>query len=329
MKKNRLVYDPKEVQQYHGALWVYPPEEGHIRHFVILAGPSGTGKTQLARVYAAAVLKCESLDELKDHPQFKMVAVRPEWTDSRDLLGYYDPISKTYRSTPVLELVLEAVKNPELPYFLILDEMNIAHVEYYFSDFLSAMESGEPISLHSETFMVGEHEVKDGKITLPTNIFVTGTINVDETTHEISPKVLDRAYVLVLKADWDLYYENCPLKDEFPALWDKFFEPDSGLLWKAAKALEPAGLGFGYRTAEDIVRYVARFKGDQTHAIDQMFVSKILPKIRGTESEELKKALEDLIDLSGQNKLDATKGYLEKMKKELEEKGFTKFTPIK
>jgi len=317
-----LIYGEDEAKKYHYALWANL-KPGNRRHFVILAGPSGTGKTKLAQVYAAALLGCESLEELNGHPQFCLVAVRPEWTDSRDLLGYLNPITGKYQSTPALRLLLSAEKNRNKPHLLILDEMNIAHVEYYFSDFLSGMESGAEITLHHQD---DGNEIPQ-KIRIPPNLFVTGTINVDETTHEISPKVLDRAYVLVLDANWNLYYERSPLKEERDLGW-AFSElmSEGGAIRRAAEILKEAGLGFGYRTAEEIIRYVAKANIPMPEALDHMFVSKILPKIRGSETEELRKALEALMELA--KDLPETRRHLEKMSSDLEAKGFVKFTPI-
>ncbi|MGB9590727.1 MAG: ATP-binding protein, partial [Candidatus Hydrothermia bacterium] len=238
------------------------------------------------------------------------------------LMGYYNPLKGEYQSTPVLDLVLRAINDQGNPYFLILDEMNIAHVEYYFSDFLSGMESGEPITLHNEEGLDIPKTIR-----IPPNLFVTGTINLDETTHEISPKVLDRAYLLVLKADWDLYEEKSPLKDD-PDLGDTFKElmGKDGLIRRAAEILDESGLGFGYRTAEDIVRCVAKDKKSGFAALDRLFISKILPKIKGSESEKLKNALENLIDLTSE--LPETSEHLAQMRKDLEEKGFVRFKPI-
>jgi hypothetical protein len=150
---------------------------------------------------------------------------------------------------------------------------------------------------------------------------------VDETTHEISPKVLDRAYVLVLDANWNLYYERSPLKEERDLGW-AFSElmSEGGAIRRAAEILKEAGLGFGYRTAEEIIRYVAKANIPMPEALDHMFVSKILPKIRGSETEELRKALEALMELA--KDLPETRRHLEKMSSDLEAKGFVKFTPI-
>ena len=135
-------------------------------------------------------------------PTYELVAVRPDWTDSRALLGFYNPLTRAYASTPTLDLVMRAQEEVSLaaaegraprPFFLIFDEMNLARVEHYFSDFLSAMESGEELALHDDEDV--DEEIPR-RLALPSNLFVVGTVNVDETTYMFSPKVLDRAFVL-------------------------------------------------------------------------------------------------------------------------------------
>ncbi|MYC89325.1 MAG: hypothetical protein F4X22_13975 [Gemmatimonadales bacterium] len=138
-----------------------------------------------------------------------VVPVRPDWVDNRGLLGYFNPLSNEYSTTPFLSLLLEAQAEEQRaekegrdphPFFVVLDEMNLARVEHYFSDFLSALESGEPISLH-ESEEVEEGRTESGAVVprqlrVPNNVFFTGTVNVDETTYMFSPKVLDRAFTI-------------------------------------------------------------------------------------------------------------------------------------
>src|SRR5690606_31886475 len=124
----------------------------------------------------------------QDADQVQTVAVGADWTSTHHLVGYPDALDGTkYVRTPALDLLIRAAEKPELPHFLILDEMNLSHVERYFSDFLSAMESREHIVLH------GGPEERDGvkkELEFPPNLFVVGTINVDETTYMFSPKVI-------------------------------------------------------------------------------------------------------------------------------------------
>jgi energy-coupling factor transporter ATP-binding protein EcfA2 len=136
------------------------------------------------------------------------LAVRPDWRDSTSLLGYYNPLTQTYEWTEFLRFLLRAKESfhqkDGLAWFVILDEMNLAHVEYYFADLLSIIESGrddegwsrEAIRLtypDTLTDNAPPHEIK-----LPPNLYIIGTVNMDETTHAFSPKVLDRAFTIEL-----------------------------------------------------------------------------------------------------------------------------------
>ncbi len=145
-------------------------------------------------------------DKIGDNNSFyELIPVGANWTENRNVLGYENIITNSYHSTPALNLILKAQQDPNNPYFLILDEMNLSHVERYFSDFLSAMESGEAIPLYNKRIIkdkegneICNEEVYNipSKIKIPENLFIIGTVNVDETTYMFSPKVLDRANVL-------------------------------------------------------------------------------------------------------------------------------------
>ena len=138
---------------------------------------------------------------------YVVVPVRPDWVDNRGLLGYLNPLTNEYSTTPFLNVLLRARDEEKRaaaagekshPFFVILDEMNLARVEHYFSDFLSALESGEDIPLHEdEAIENGEFESGPQvprQLKVPGNVLFTGTVNVDETTYMFSPKVLDRAF---------------------------------------------------------------------------------------------------------------------------------------
>ena len=131
-----------------------------------------------------------------------IVPVGANWTENRNVVGYYNVLTKSYQHTPSLDLLMEAT-GKDIPYFLILDEMNLSHVERYFSDFLSAMESHKPIPLHKHNDENNENPVPQ-EIEIPENLFIIGTVNVDETTYMFSPKVLDRANVLEFKTFEDI-----------------------------------------------------------------------------------------------------------------------------
>lgn len=190
--------------------------------FTILTGASGTGKTKLAESLAKCLRNHKNISKASN---IAIIPVGADWTDNRNVLGFVNHLRDTgpegsklpiYQSTPVLDLLLEARKqvNKNTPYFLILDEMNLSHVERYFADFLSAMEQGHGVlQLHSEGPRDGEQFTlprydndPDGvprSISYPDNLYVIGTVNIDETTYMFSPKVLDRANVIEFKVEHD------------------------------------------------------------------------------------------------------------------------------
>lgn len=141
----------------------------------------------------------------EDGARLATIAVRSDWTDPRGLIGYFNPLTSTYVRTTLVDLLLRAGDDPGRPYLVLLDEMNLARVEYYFSDFLSALESDEPLTLMSPGVAdenAAREEATDADVELPANLEIppnvsfVGTVNVDETTHPFSPKVLDRANVI-------------------------------------------------------------------------------------------------------------------------------------
>ena len=275
-------YPGGEVRRYHAGLNFLPH-----KHFVILSGLSGTGKTRLALHYARAVQGLADKDQ--EDPFLFVCAVRPEWTDPTGLTGYYDVLSNRYIVPPFLEAVLLATAHPASPVFVVLDEMNLARVEYYFSDVLSAIETGEALQLHSNSVPL---EGSTGTsiraaLGLPSNLYITGTINVDETTNPISDKVLDRAVVIDMSAV-DLPGFLVALEAREPALKDARAACEGHLL-AAHGLMTEHGLGFGYRVTEEAVRYHAfaaeHLKAPPADTTDDLMVQKVLVKLRGAERQ--------------------------------------------
>lgn len=152
------------------------------RPFAILSGVSGTGKTRMAELLAEAMTG-------HNPSQFRLIPVRPDWNDSSSLFGYHNILANRYVSTPFLEIARTAARpeNRQRTFFVCLDEMNLAPIEHYLADYLSGLESrAHRVPLHEDM----------PDLILPGNLFVTGTVNVDETTHGFSRKVLDRANTL-------------------------------------------------------------------------------------------------------------------------------------
>ena len=265
--------------------------------FVILSGLAGSGKTQLALAFA----KClsENIEE-----QVCTVSIGADWTNREPLLGYPNALKDGEYVLPesgVLQLLMRANEDPSKPYFLILDEMNLSVVERYFADFLSAMESGEKIKLWDN-----EEGNVPKEIELPKNVFIIGTINVDETTYMFSPKVLDRANVIEFKIAADEMKDylgkkvNINLESAYSACADMAvdfvtkaksqFEKDEknkDVFLSFFKELKKVNAEFGYRTVNEISRYLHFADGelDADSAIDTAILQKLLPKLHGSRKK--------------------------------------------
>lgn len=275
-------YPGGEVRSLHGALNFL-----ERKHFVILTGLSGSGKTQLALKYARAVHGLKTT-EAQD-PFLIVCPVRPEWTDPSGLTGYYDVLSDRYVVPPFLEAVLVATAHRETPVFVVLDEMNLARVEYYFSDVLSAIETGEALQLHSSGVPLegSSGTAVPASLPVPPNLYIVGTINIDETTSPVSDKVLDRAVVIDMSAvELVGFLAGLEAREPGLAAARAACEPQ---LSAALTIMQIHGLGFGYRVAEEVVRYHAfaalNLPGAPDAVTDDLMVQKILVKLRGAERE--------------------------------------------
>lgn len=247
--------------------------------------------------------------------RYEVVPVEANWASADDVFGYADALdSRRYSRRPALDLVLRARANYEtsaspLPYFLILDEMNLSHVERYFATILSALESGEAITLHGDTH---DRDGVPAKLLLPPNLFIIGTINVDETTYQFSPKVLDRANVLEFRVSAEQMsgFLQKPAGIDANALAGKGAGYAAACVSTAKGGATPEanevalleeelmlyyevfaaqGAEFGFRTAKEIVRFTQMHKalnGDALNvraALDAQVLQKLLPKLHGSQ----------------------------------------------
>jgi hypothetical protein len=245
----------------------------------------------------------------ESNSQYLIIPVGADWTNREPLLGYPNALKPEEYVKPdsgVLDLIIQASNQPELPHFLILDEMNLSHVERYFADFLSVMESKEEIPLYAEG------SVDNGvppKLKVPSNLFIIGTVNIDETTNMFSPKVLDRANTIEFRVTQDEmknFLSN--IKDiNMDALTGKgagmaksflemaarkdFATTDSAeinaALVKFFGELKKTGAEFGYRSATEILRLINQLSVlDKTltknQKIDIAIIQKLLPKLHGS-----------------------------------------------
>jgi 5-methylcytosine-specific restriction protein B len=321
------------------------------KRFMILAGGTGTGKTRSAKLAATSIAGISNIE---------VVAVGADWTDNRPLLGFRNLLAeggKTYVAPHALRIILKAIDNPAKPHFLILDEMNLSHVERYFADFLSSMESKEPLKLHdsAETLYTEDGITVPGKIAYPNNLFVIGTVNIDETTYMFSPKVLDRAHVIEFKVTWDEIANGLEgavpseLPELRPAQVDEFMrvshltekalpEEDHELLTEVLEdlhaALEGTRFVFAHRTARECLNFIASAKAlakadivearNTIDLIDLAILQKALPKLNGA-SGTLSKVLEELIKVSDKHDLELCKEKLESMGRQLKADQFVSF----
>jgi hypothetical protein len=244
--------------------------------------------------------------------------VGADWTGNENVLGYPNGLDGgTYVSKPALDLVIHAKEHPEVPHFLILDEMNLSHVERYFADILSVIESEATIRLYDGADRKANGNVIPGSIELPKNLFIIGTVNVDETTYMFSPKVLDRANVIEFRMDADElagFLAN-PAKPDLSKLDEKGAEFGKAFVDAAQssvdvpvdvkpvfaaellllfKALQAHNAEFGYRTAHEAARFIYFYKLLGNHAdsdatwfpkaFDCVVFQKLLPKLHGSRA---------------------------------------------
>lgn len=295
--------------------------------FAILTGLAGSGKTQLA-------MRLGEWFGTDVHGRHRhvVVPVRPDWTGPESIFGYEDALRTSASGAPVwfvpeaFEFVLRAANDPEHPYLLILDEMNLAHVERYFSDFLSGVESRRPVLpdlvVDQASGQWVLRDVEAQRLPLPRNLFVVGTVNVDETTYMFSPKVLDRAFTFEFRVTTDELDADLQRPIAAPAGEDHRVRAFASLAerddWQQAHPhpareeivstlraahtiLAVANQEFGHRTLYEILRFCAFFAatGDPNvdTALDLAMMQKVLPKVHGSR-RRVEPVLTELATLS-------------------------------
>ena len=352
-QKSRLAFSDSVSQRFVASLVT--------KRFCILTGLAGSGKTKLAEAFAMWLCASDQ--------QYRIVAVGADWTGNENLLGYADALQAGQYRAPVngaLELMLRAAADPAQPYFLILDEMNLSHVERYFADFLAAMESANAqLALHGEA---GSLALGDGagalgvpaKLALPENLFIVGTVNVDETTYMFSPKVLDRANVLEFRAsvqEMGAFLDD-PAGLDMEALQGQGKAFAAGFVQRAAadadlaslvddsgkalgpqlkddllalfEALSAVGAEFGFRTAKEIARFMVihrELSGPgwvYRDALDAQVLQKLMPKLHGS-ARKLAEVLDKLQAFATDKQLPLTLEKLQRMQQRLGRDGFTSF----
>lgn len=306
IEQSGLQYHRRTLNAFHTAMKV-----NQTTQMAVLAGISGTGKSQLPRQYALGM-----------GIGFLQVPVQPRWDSPQDLMGFYNYIEKRFRPTDMARALyqLDMINNPNRDYddrmlLILLDEMNLARVEYYFSDFLSRLESRP-----SENQLSDDNLRKDAEIELEIpmpkgiaaprifpgyNLLFAGTMNEDESTQSLSEKVMDRANLLRFAAPEKIHTDKQTIDLPEPEAlrksnWDKWIRPASDVknnrqvthaLESMVQLMKDFNRPFGHRLGNSILAYIANYPEleGQNAALfplaDQVEM-RLLPKLRGIEMDQ-------------------------------------------
>ena len=293
--KLKLYYDIEDIRRFIAGL--------AVSKLVILQGMSGTGKTSLAHAFGSFIDNSSTV-----------IPVQPMWKERTDLVGYYNEFTKRFNETLLLEKMYEANYSKDM-YITVLDEMNIARVEYYFAEFLSLLELPDPneryIDVVSDRWESDPKQFKDGRIKLPENMWFIGTANNDDSTFAISDKVYDRAMILNLDAKSERF--AAPHVDKKPISSKQFVE----LVDKAIKEfdasrrnikrleeldkylIEHFHITFGNRIMKQIRTYIPVYVacgGDELCALDDILSKKVIRKLETQNPIYLRNSAEGLLN---------------------------------
>ena len=327
LRKHDLRFDTRVIRAFHTALKI-----NDISPITVLAGISGTGKSQLPRRYAEAM-----------GIHFLQVSVQPRWDSPQDLMGFYNYMEGRYRATDLARALVhfdtrtedwraQAEQWEDRMLLVLLDEMNLARVEYYFSEFLSRLEMRPRGNVPAddparEDARIGidlpaQGENRRGLSVYPDErVLFVGTMNEDESTQSLSDKVLDRANVLRFPKPSSLRGEGerspVPSRNRFlpRKRWDEWIRDPrnhQGVDWAEVRRLveeingfcHKVGRAFGHRMQQAISAYIANYPSDSALdwkvALADQIEMRILPKLRGLDVELYGSALDDLRRLAGE-----------------------------
>ncbi len=309
----KLYYDIREIRRFIASL--------AVSHIIIMQGMSGTGKTSLAYAFGEFL-----------HNKSVIVPIQPMWKERTDLVGYYNEFTKKFNETTLLQKMYEANYSPEI-YITVLDEMNIARVEYYFAEFLSLLELPNPegryIDVVSDKWENDPKLLKKGQLKLPENMWFIGTANNDDSTFAISDKVYDRAMIMNLDKKTQVFYAEDT--EGVKITYERFKE----LITKAKKEYGITGrkmrqikeldkymmdnfhITFGNRIMKQLKEYVSSYiscGGTEEEAIDDMVAKKIMRKLETQNPVYVRNAIDGLCahieEVFGADKMTLTKEYL-------------------
>src|SRR5574344_251280 len=311
-----LYYTIKDIRAFIAGLGV--------SHIAIFQGMSGTGKTSLAGSFGRFISNPSTI-----------IPIQPMWKERSDLLGYFNEFTKKFNETTLLEVLYEANYSNKI-YIVVLDEMNIARIEYYFAEFLSLLELPKQEDRHIE--VVNDHWaddpklLKEGKLLLPPNVWFIGTANNDDSTFAISDKVYDRAMILNLNKKGEEFKANTngPINissDSLMSLFNKAIEENSISKTNLKKVEEideylinTYHITFGNRILKQLHTYTSIFiscGGTELEAIDDIIAKKVLRKLESKNPNLVKKnvgnTIEEFANVFGNDNMKECQEYLQEL----------------
>ena len=313
-----LYYDIDDIRRFVASLGVSP--------IIIMQGMSGTGKTSLATVFGDFVMN-----------KSNVIPIQPMWKERSDMIGYFNEFTERFNEMPLLCTLYEANYSKNL-YITILDEMNIARVEYYFADFLSLLElpnqKDRMLEVVSDTWAKDPKLLRKGRIPLPSNMWYIGTANNDDSTFAISDKVYDRAMIINLdkKAKPFVAPATAPVRISID-YWNTLVEKaktDYALSDKQAENLkkldaylvEHFRVTFGNRIMKQITQYVPLYMacgGSELDALDDMISKKIFRKLETQNPVYIRNASDGLFsymdELFGHDAMRQCREYLKRLQR--------------
>ena len=316
--KLKLYYDIADIRRFVAGM--------AVSHILILQGMSGTGKTSLAHAFGSFIDNSSTI-----------IPVQPMWKERTDLIGYYNEFTKKFNETLLLEKMYEANYSEDM-YVTVLDEMNIARIEYYFAEFLSLLELPNPeeryIDVVSDRWENDPAQLKDGRIKLPPNMWFIGTANNDDSTFAISDKVYDRAMILNLDTKSERYVAPKTEKvriscEQFNRLVAEAID-EYDVSRRNAKRLEALDkylidhfhITFGNRIMKQIKTYIPVYVscgGDELDALDDILSKKVIRKLETQNPIYLRNAAEGLIEyineLFGNDRMTLCKEYIHRLER--------------
>ena len=316
--KLKLYYDIEDIRRFVAGL--------AVSKLVILQGMSGTGKTSLAHAFGSFTDNSSTV-----------IPVQPMWKERTDLIGYYNEFTKRFNETLLLEKMYEANYSEDM-YVTVLDEMNIARVEYYFAEFLSLLELPNPderyLDVVSDKWESDPKQFVGGRIKLPENMWFIGTANNDDSTFAISDKVYDRAMILNLDTKCERFSAPHTAKkpisaEQFRTLADHAVKEYS-VSGRNAKRLEEFDaylikhfhITFGNRIMKQIRTYIPVYVacgGAELTALDDILAKKVIRKLETQNPIYLRNSAEELLnfidELFGADKMPLCKEYIHRLQR--------------